>query len=191
MINTKRLIGAGALLLCGLCATHASLAEELMPTPEPEVVVISVVSTPEPTPPAATPPIIPATPEPVINYQEFPWSQDDIDTTAQLYWQMCNTSAEKANVTMLIINRIMDTSGKFPGTTAEDILTQSGEFEISKARCSDRNRNLARANLNRCMSEWVLGNAGVNVPRTALYVDRVNGVLTMYDASWNIVWECE
>lgn len=154
---------------------------------EIEVVEISLAATPAPTPIPAPP-----TQEPkATNYSEYEWTQDDIDTVAQVYWQWCNTSSEKADITMLIINRVMDTSGLFRDNV-EDVVTQSGEFNINTARCSDRNRDLARSNLNRCMTEYLIGNAGVDVPRTALYADRVNGVLTFYDDNTftNIVWRC-
>lgn len=155
-----------------------------------EPIVITVAETPEPVSPAQT---APPTPEPQpVNYSEYEWTQDDIDTVAQVYWQWCNTSREKADITMLIMNRVMDTSGLFRNNV-EDVVTQSGEFNISTARCSNRNRDLARANLNRCMTEYLIGGAGVNVPCTALYADRVDGVLTFYDDNTfsNIVWRCK
>lgn len=157
-----------------------------------EPIVISVVASPTPEPIAA-----PITPEPApINYQEYPWSQDDIDTVAQGYWVWCNTAQEKADFTAVVVNRMMcgltrsDGSRMFPDTI-EGVMTQGAEFGIDAARCSDKNRELAVANLNRCMTEWLMGNAGVRVPRSAIYVDRVGGVLTFYDATWNVVWRCE
>ena len=150
-----------------------------------EVVVITVVDTPSPS-------SLPAPPTPTpkaYNYGEYEWSQGDIDTLAQGYWQWCNTTKEKADFTMVVVNRVMDSSDMFRNTV-ENVMTQSGEFNISTARCSDRNRELARENLNRCMTEWMVGDAGVRVPKTAIYVDRVSGVLTMYDAKWNVVWRC-
>lgn len=172
------------ILLCIVVTVFpvAALADEL--------VVISLAETPEPVSPAQT---APPTPEPQpVNYSEYEWTQGDIDTVAQVYWQWCNTSREKADITMLIMNRVMDTSGLFRDNV-EDVVTQSGEFNISTARCSDRNRDFARANLNRCMTEYLIGGAGVNVPRTALYADRVDGVLTFYDDNTfsNIVWRCK
>ena len=169
-----------------------SYAEE-SETQQGEIVVISVVETPTPEPAPAPP----ATPEPVQrNYHEYPWTQDDIDTTAQVYWVWCNTSQEKADMTALIVNRVMsgltknDGSRMFP-ENVENVVTQSGEFGIATARCSDKNRELAVVNLNRCMTEWLMGNAGVRVPRSAIYADRVNGVLVMYDKDWNEVWRVE
>ena len=152
---------------------------------EIEVIEISLAATPAPTPIPAPP-----TQEPkATNYSEYEWSQDDIDTLAQGYWQWCNTSREKADFTMVVLNRVMDDSGMFRDTV-ENVMTQSGEFGIDRARCSDRNRDLARVNLNKCMTEWMVGDAGVRVPKTAIYVDRVDGVLTMYDSSWKVVWRC-
>lgn len=151
-----------------------------------DIVTIGVQASPTPEPLPAPP-----TPEPVAYaYTEYEWSQDDIDTLAQGYWVWCNTAQEKAAFTMVVLNRVMDSSGLFCDTV-EGVMTQSGEFGIDAAHCSDRNRELARVNLNRCMTEWAQGNAGVRVPKSAVYVDRVDGVLTMYDRDWNTVWRCK
>ena len=182
------------ILILALCALMAFMpVSALADGSSDDVVVISIVETPTPSP-AATPP---PTPEPQpCSYQEYLWTQDDIDTTAQVYWVWCNTAQEKADMTALIVNRVMcsltrsDGSRMFPDTV-ENVVTQSGEFGIDKARCSDKNRELAVVNLNRCMTEWLMGNAGVRVPRSAIYADRVNGVLVMYDKDWNEVWRVE
>ena len=155
-------------------------------TAESAPIIIATESTPTPMP-------IP-TPEPnPVSY--FTWTQDDIDTMAQGYWVWCNTEAEKFDFTMLVINRMMsklqrsDGSDLFP-KTVEDVMTQSGEFQISEAHISDNNRVLAVRNLNQCMTQWTVGNAGVIVPKSALYAGRIDGVLTMYDNSGNVVWRC-
>ena len=150
---------------------------------EGEPIVIAPVTTPEP-------PAIPAPPTPrpaAVNYCTYKWTAGDIDTTAQAYWKYCNTDAEKAAYTMAIVNRVMSDDPRFPDTV-EGVVTKDGEFDIATARCTDRNRALAEVNLNRCMTEWLVGSAGVVVPKTAVYVDRVDGVLTMYDAAHNIVF---
>lgn len=52
-----------------------------------EPILISLAETPQPVPPAQT---APPTPEPEpTNYEQYEWTQDDIDTVAQVYWQWC------------------------------------------------------------------------------------------------------
>ena len=157
-----------------------------------QVVAIALEDPPAPSEeaePVANPPV-------QRNFCEYDWTQGDIDTVAQGYWRWCNTAQEKADFTAVIVNRMLcgltksDGSRMFPAT-AEGVMTQNGEFGIDTAKCSDKNRDLAAVNLNRCMTEWLVGNAGVRVPRSAIYADRVNGVLVMYDMDWTEVWRVE
>lgn len=154
-------------------------------------VVIDVMTTP-------TPDAVPAppTPEPQPrNYVVFPWTQGDIDTMAQGYWKWCNTETEKRDFTMVAVNRMLspltraDGSRLFPDTI-EGVMTQSGEFDIGDARCSDKNRVLAEQYLNMCMTQKFYGNAGIDVPPNAIYAGRISGTLTFMGADGSAVWRC-
>ncbi len=153
------------------------VAAMLLPTvalAEPEIIVIDVLPTPTPT---APPTIEPAC-------REYEWDSGTIDALASVYWAECNTDAEKLAVTKLIVNRAA--AGAPFASTIEGAAMQGKEF--NRGHISDRNRALARVNLNRVQTQADGEYAGVTVPRSAVYMGRDSGVLVMYDAAWTEVW---
>ena len=151
---------------------------------EPEVVVFEILPTPTPTPFPTSEPI--ATPEPVRNaaYREFDWPQSTIDALASVYWAECNTPQEKLAVTVLICNRWL--YGPPFGASIEAVIAQRGEFQTGHV--SDANRDLARVHLNRWLTQYYGDYAGIDVPRSAVYMARVGGNLELYNDSWHRVW---
>ena len=166
-----------AILVLFLTGTQFARADEA----EPEVVVITIATTPVPTPMPTPAP----TPKPKLAYNEYEWDSATIDAVAAVYWGECNTEPEKLAVTVLICNRWL--YGKPFGASIEEVVAQPGEFNTG--RVSDANRELARANLNKWLTQYYGDYAGIDVPRSAVYMDRVNGVLTFYDDCWAVVWE--
>ncbi len=141
-------------------------------TPAPETVMFWPV--PTPTPESA--PILPtAELKPYVAYE---WSSAEIDALASVYWAECNTDAEKLAVTQLILNRASYGPPFKSGIVGA--VHQKGEF--NRGRISDRNRENARANLDRCM------NGLCSVPASAVYMSRSGRTLVFYDIGWNEVW---
>ena len=155
----------------------------------PEIVIIEIVPTPTPVMVTPTPaPPATATPEPTaepeIAYHAYSWPNSTIDIFAAIYWAECNTDAEKLAVTALIFNRVK--YGKPFAGTAEAAARQRGEF--NRGHISDRNRALARVNLNKCRTQEGGEYAGIDVPYSAIYMARANGALIMYNDQWQQVW---
>lgn len=173
------LIAVLILLLTGTQFAQANEADQ------PEIVVIRIASTPTPsqTPEPTLTPM--PTPRPRMSYNEYDWDSATIDAVASVYWGECNTAQEKMAVTALLFNRWL--YGPPFGGSLEEVAAQPGEFNVG--RVSDANRELARVNLNKVLTQYYGDYAGVAVPRSAVYMDRINGVLTFYDDTWEIVWE--
>lgn len=134
-------------------------------------------------------------PEPVrvavMPVQEYEWSDADIDALASVYWAETGangprTTREKLAITQLVWNRVTHGS-PFPGTVAE-VCKQRGEF--NRGKISDRNRAIARANLNKVRSQAEGFYQGLD-QMDGLYMTRENGVLTFQDATWNTVYKVE
>jgi len=169
-----------------LCKAILLMAAFLLPVPvlaaqEPEIILIGVVA------PAPTE----APKMPIQPLQEFDWDAKLIDAVASIYWAETGangpiTSQEKLMITQLIWNRSQHGS-PFPEDLLE-VCRQRNEF--NKGKISDRNRETARSNLDKVRSQAEGYYQGIPVEMTkALYMGRVNGTLTFYDADWQKVFE--
>ncbi|MEG1523977.1 MAG: hypothetical protein RR475_03000 [Clostridia bacterium] len=149
-----------------------------------EIVVIDVAPMPSPSP--ALP--APATPEPTpgkkLVYMEKDWTQEEIDAAASVYWADCNSAAEKQAVTVVFFNRLRH--GAPFADNLEDVIKQKGEF--NHGRISDKNRNMAEYCLNKAWTQYNGFDAGLNIPDTALYVGRENGVMVLKDGEFQPVY---
>ena len=127
----------------------------------------------------------------VMPVQEYEWSDADIDTLASVYWAETGANSDKVTreklaITQLVWNRVTHGS-PFPGTVAE-VCKQRGEF--NRGKISDRNRAIARANLNKVRSQADGIYQGLD-QMDGLYMTRENGVLTFQDATWTTVYRVE
>lgn len=154
------------------------------PEATPEIIVVSIAATPTPTPISAPPTPVPTeTPDCRATYE---WPDALVDGLAAIYWETCNTAAEKLAVTAVIYNRAAH--GSPFADTPEGAATQRGEFRTG--RISDRNRAAARRNLDMLQAQRDGFGTWCDVPESALYVDRIDGVMVLLDARWNVVWRC-
>ena len=148
---------------------------------EPEIIVIDVV-----------PPVVTEAPQmPIQPLQSYEWDQDVIDYIAAIYWAETGANGAVASTEKLMITQLIYNRSQYGSPFPSDLLSvcrQRGEF--NKGRVSDRNRLQAEANLNKVKSQadgWYQG-----IPAEmakALYMGRVNGVLTFYDSNWSCVYE--
>jgi len=173
------LIAILVLILTGTQFARARADEQ----EQPEIVIITIAVTPVPTPRPTPAP----TPKPTLCYNEYEWESATIDAVASVYWAECNTAQEKLAVTALLFNRWL--YGPPFGASIEEVIAQPGEFNTG--HISDKNRELACINLNKVLTQYYGDYAGIDVPRSAVYMDRINGELTFYDDAWAVVWECQ
>lgn len=127
----------------------------------------------------------------VMPVHEYEWSDADIDALASVYWAETGANSDKVTreklaITQLIWNRVTHGS-PFPGSVAE-VCKQRGEF--NRGKISDRNRAIARANLNKVRSQADGIYQGLD-QMDGLYMTRENGVLTFQDATWTTVYRVE
>ena len=137
------------------------------------------------------PPAVTEAPKmPVQPMQTYDWDTDLIDALASIYWAETGSDAkastEKLMITQLIFNRSQHGS-PFP----EDLLSvcrQRNEF--NKGKISDRNRTVARENLDKVQSQIDGWYQGIPAAMTkALYMGRVGSTLKFYDSSWTCIYE--
>ena len=172
------LLTAVLLALVTACAPSPVSSGAVLPAAQavsgtgPETVMLWPVPTSTPTLP---PVLLTPTPRPYVPYE---WSSAEIDALASVYWAECNTDPEKLAVTQLILNRASFGAPFKSGIVGA--VHQKGEF--NRGRISDRNRENARANLDRCM------NGLCPVPASAVYMSRSGRTLIFYDIGWNEVW---
>lgn len=163
------------ILMAALLIPATALAED------PQVFVIEPVGYEPPKPVQVA----------VMPVQEYEWSDADIDALASVYWAEtganCDrTTREKLAITQLVWNRVQHGS-PFPGSVAE-VCKQRGEF--NRGKISDRNRAIARANLNKVRSQYEGYFQGLD-EMNGLYMTRENGILTFQDLAWNTVYKVE
>ena len=133
----------------------------------------------------------PPAPMAVMPVQEYEWSDADIDALASVYWAETGansdkTTREKLAITQLIWNRATHGS-PFPTTVCE-VCKQRGEF--NRGKISDRNRVIARTNLNKVRSQAEGFYQGLD-QMDGLYMTRENGILTFQDSTWTTVYKVE
>ena len=163
------------ILMAALLIPATTLAED------PQVFVIEPVGYEPPKPVQVS----------VMPVQEYEWSDADIDALASVYWAETGansdkTTREKLAITQLVWNRVTHGS-PFPATVYE-VCKQRGEF--NRGKISDRNRAIARANLNKVRSQADGIYQGLD-QMDGLYMTRENGVLTFQDATWTTVYKVE
>ena len=163
------------ILMAALLIPATALAED------PQVFVIEPVGYEPPKPVRVA----------VMPVQEYEWSDADIDALASVYWAETGansdkTTREKLAITQLVWNRVTHGS-PFPGSVAE-VCKQRGEF--NRGKISDRNRAIARANLNKVRSQAEGIYQGLD-QMDGLYMTRENGVLTFQDSTWTTVYKVE
>ena len=163
------------ILMAALLIPATTLAED------PQVIVIEPVGYEPPKPVQVA----------VMPVQEYEWSDADIDALASVYWAETGansdkTTREKLAITQLVWNRVTHGS-PFPATVCE-VCKQRGEF--NRGKISDRNRVIARTNLNKVRSQADGIYQGLD-QMDGLYMTRENGVLTFQDATWTTVYKVE
>lgn len=163
------------ILMAALLIPATAIAED------PQVIVIEPVGYEPPKPVQVA----------VMPVQEYEWSDADIDALASVYWAETGansdkTTREKLAITQLIWNRVQHGS-PFPGGVAE-VCKQRGEF--NRGKISDRNRAIARANLNKVRSQADGIYQGLD-EMNGLYMTRENGILTFQDSTWTTVYRVE
>lgn len=163
------------ILMAALLIPATTLAED------PQVIVIEPVGYEPPKPVQVA----------VMPVQEYEWSDADIDALASVYWAEtganCDkTTREKLAITQLVWNRVQHGS-PFPATVCE-VCKQRGEF--NRGKISDRNRAIARANLNKVRSQADGIYQGLD-QMDGLYMTREDGILTFQDLAWNTVYKVE
>lgn len=118
----------------------------------------------------------------------FDWTDDEINQVAKvLYAETGKGScyAEKEAICCLILNRV-----RYGHPFADDIVgvcKQKGEF--NRGKVTDRNKVIARECLDRYESQLHGNLQKILVPLDALYMGRVNGILTFYNMDKQIVYE--
>lgn len=127
--------------------------------------------------------------------QIYEWDDETIDAVASVYWAETGangptTAREKLAITQLIWNRTQYGS-PFPSTIVE-VCKQKNEF--NRGRVSDRNRQIARDNLNIVRSQAEGHYQGIDPNLTmAIYMTREGGtgILTFQDPYWVTVYRVE
>ena len=167
------------ILMAALMLAPATLAEE-----DVQIVVIEPVNYVAPQ----------ATPRKIQPVQTYKWSDEDIDALASVYWaetgRGSRATTEKLYITQLIWNRSKHGS-PFPDTISA-VCKQRGEF--NRGRISDRNRQIARENLNKVRSQADGFYQGIDPnAELAIYMTREggSGVLTFQDSSWVTIYRVE
>ena len=127
--------------------------------------------------------------------QEYEWDPEVIDAVASIYWAETGangprTSVEKLMITQLIWNRSQYGS-PFPSDLVA-VCKQKGEF--NRGRISDRNRVIARENLNKVRSQADGFYQGIDPNMAmAIYMTREggSGILTFQDDNWVTIYRVE
>ena len=127
--------------------------------------------------------------------QEYEWDTEAIDAVASVYWAETGangprTSQEKLMITQLIWNRSQYGS-PFPSDLVA-VCKQKGEF--NRGKISDRNRVIARENLNKVRSQADGFYQGLPTAMTlAIYMTREcgSGILTFQDVNWVTIYRVE
>ena len=125
----------------------------------------------------------------------YDWPDDLIDELASIYWAETGangprTAQEKLYITQCIWNRA-HYGNPFPGDLKE-VCRQKGEW--NHGRISDRNREAARANLDKVRSQAEGRYQGIDPnAEMAIYMTREggSGVLTFQDDQWVTVIRVE
>ena len=126
---------------------------------------------------------------------QYDWPDELIDELASIYWAETGangprTAREKLMITQLVWNR-SQYGPPFPSDLTA-VCKQRGEF--NHGRISNRNREAARANLDKVRSQAEGRYQGIDPNMTlATYMTREggSGVLTFQDSSWVTIYRVE
>jgi len=181
----KNLIKVAALLLA--LTTAPAVLADYDDAPEDDVLIVMIEMEKPATTPAPKMPIKPA--------WKYDWPDELIDELASIYWAETGangpiTSQEKLLITQLIWNRSKYGS-PFPSDLTE-VCKQRNEFNHGKI--SDRNREQARANLDRVRSQAEGSWQGIPTAMlTPIYMTREggSGILTFQDDMWVTCYRVE
>lgn len=151
---------------------------------EPEIIVIELVDQSK---------HIYAPSKQIVAVHEYEWTDEEIDAVASIYWAETGRGdrayKEKLAITQLIYNRTQY-GDPFPADIV-GVCKQKGEF--NRGHISDRNRELARLNLNKVKSQAEGYYQGIEMWDSAIYMTREGGtgILTFQDDQWITVYRVE
>lgn len=151
---------------------------------EPEIIVIELVDQSK---------HIYAPNKTIVATHEYDWDDETIDAVASIYWAETGRGdrayREKLAITKLLWNR-SQYGDPFPDNVL-DVCLQRGEF--NRGHISDRNRELARLNLNKVKSQAEGYYQGIEMWDSAIYMTREGGtgILTFQDDQWITVYRVE
>ena len=133
-------------------------------------------------------------PEPVpyvcAEPDHYDWTDEEIKEVAKVLYAETgkgDTYREKMAICCLILNRV-----RYGHPFAEDIVgvcKQKGEF--NRGKVTDRNKAIARECLDLYNSQLHGNLQKIQFPYDAVYMGRVNGVLTFYNIDKQFVYEVE
>lgn len=129
----------------------------------------------------------------IVATHEYDWDDETIDAVASIFWAETGRGdrayKEKLAITQLIWNRTQY-GDPFPGTIRE-VCEQRNEF--NHGRISDRNRELARLNLNKVRSQAEGYYQGIEMWDSCIYMTREGGtgILTFQDDQWVTCYRVE
>lgn len=129
----------------------------------------------------------------IVATHEYDWDDETIDAVASIYWAETGRGdrayKEKLAITQLIWNRTQY-GDPFPGTILE-VCEQRNEF--NHGHISDRNRELARLNLNKVRSQAEGYYQGIEMWDSCIYMTREGGtgILTFQDDQWVTCYRVE
>ena len=129
----------------------------------------------------------------IVACHQYEWTDEEIDAVAAIYWAETGrgekANREKLYITQLIYNRTQY-GDPFPADIV-GVCKQKGEF--NRGRVSDRNRELARLNLNKVKSQAEGFYQGIEMWTSAIYMAREGGtgILTFLDDCWVPVFRVE
>ena len=129
----------------------------------------------------------------IVACHEYDWTDEEIDAVASIYWAETGRGEvahrEKLYITQLIWNRA-HYGDPFPSDIV-GVCKQRGEF--NRGRVSDKNREIARLNLNKVRSQAEGYYQGIEMWDSAIYMTREggSGILTFQDDQWVTVWRVD
>ena len=117
------------------------------------------------------------------------WTDEELKQVAKVLWAETGRGVrsyqEKQCICYLILNRV-----RYGHPFAEDIVSvckQKGEF--NRGKVSDNNKRIAQESLDAYQSQLEGNLQNITFPTTAVYMGRIDGILTFYDINRIKVYE--
>lgn len=138
--------------------------------------------------------VVPEPQEQAIVYKcemptHYDWTDEELKQVAKVLWAETGRNDrsyhEKQCICYLILNRV-----RYGSPFAEDIVgvcKQRGEF--NRGKVSDNNKRIAQESLDAYQSQLEGNLQNIDFPYNAVYMGRINGILTFYDINKNKVYE--